>query len=164
MPQGAAPQAVIAGLTNRLVALDYAAWQRAVARLRAVRLLLPADPSAPGALDAHPLVREWFGERLRQANEAAWQKAHGRLYEHLRDTTQEGETPTLADLAPLYQAIAHGCHAGRHQQALDEVYLARIAGATRTDANKKLGAIGSNLAAVSWFFDKPFEVPASALR
>ena len=97
-------------------------WRRAVARLRAVRLLLPADPAEPEALDAHPLVREWFGERLRQANEAAWRKAHGRLYEHLRDTTREGKTPTLADLAPLYQAVAHGCRAGRHQQALDEVY------------------------------------------
>jgi hypothetical protein len=55
----------IVGLTDRLVAMDDAAWQRAVARLRTVRLLLPADPADPAALDAHPLVREWFGERLR---------------------------------------------------------------------------------------------------
>jgi TIR domain/AAA ATPase domain len=33
----------IAGLTDRPVAMDDAAWQRAVARLRAVRLLLPID-------------------------------------------------------------------------------------------------------------------------
>jgi hypothetical protein len=154
----------ITGLTDRLAAMDDAAWQRAVARLRAVRLLLPADPAAPAALDAHPLVREWFGERLRQANEAAWQEAHARLYEHLRDTTREGAAPTLADLAPLYQAIAHGCRAGRHQQALDEMYLARICRREEYYASKKLGAIGSDLAAVSSFFDKPFEVPAAALR
>jgi hypothetical protein len=153
----------IAELTDQLVALDEAAWRRAVARLRAVRLLLPADPAEPDALDAHPLVREWFGERLRQANEAAWREAHGRLYEHLRDTTKEGEAPTLADLAPLYQAIAHGCRAGRHQQALDEVYWVRI---SRREgyATHKLGVSGSNLAAVSWFFDKPFETPAESLR
>ena len=79
-----------------------------------VRLLAPPDPAAPEALDAHPLVREWFGERLRQANESAWKAAHGRLYEHLRDTTKEGPAPKLPDLAPLYQAIAHGCRAGRY--------------------------------------------------
>jgi tetratricopeptide (TPR) repeat protein len=155
---------VIAGLTDRLVAQDDATWQRAVARLRAVRLLLPADTAAPGALDAHPLVREWFGERLRQTNEAAWRETHARLYKHLRDTTREGAAPTLADLAPLYQAIAHGCRAGRHQQTLDEVYWARICRRGEFYTRRKLGAIGSDLAAVSWFFDKPFEVLAAVLR
>ena len=30
-------------------------------------------------------------------------------------------------------------------------------------ASKKLGAFGSNLAAISWFFDRPYETPAAAL-
>ena len=101
-----------------------AARRRAPARGAAA--VAASIPSIPEALDAHPLVREWFGERLRRTNEAAWKAAHGRLYEHLRDTTKEGHTPTLADLAPLYHAIAHGCRAGRHQEALDEVYMDRI--------------------------------------
>jgi hypothetical protein len=88
-------------------------WRRAVARLREVRLLAPRDPSDPEALDAHPLVREWFGDRLRRTCETAWKEAHSRLYDHLRDTTQEGDTPTLAELAPLYHAVAHGCRARR---------------------------------------------------
>ena len=144
-------------------------WRRALARLREVRLLLPADPAAPAALDAHPLVREWFGERLRQANEAAWKAAHGRLYEHLRDTTKEGEAPTLSDLAPLYQAIAHGCRAGRSsggaRRCLSEPHLP-AGGGWRLEfyASKKLGAFGSNLAAISWFFVTPFEVPVAGLR
>ena len=91
-----------------------------------MRLLAPVDPSDPEALDAHPLVREWFGERLKATNEAAWKSAHSRLYDHLRETTHEGETPTLADLAPLYHAIAHGCRAGRQREALQEVYKNRI--------------------------------------
>ena len=113
----------IAGLTDALVDLSDEQWRRNVERLRDVRLLAPRDPSDPEALDAHPLVREWFGDRLRATNEAAWKAAHSRLYDHLRDTTHEGETPTLADLAPLYHAIAHGCRAGRQQEALDEVYI-----------------------------------------
>jgi hypothetical protein len=158
----------IDGLAGAVVGLDEGAWQRAVARLREVRLLAPPDPAAPGALDAHPLVREWFGERLRETNEAAWKAAHGRLYEHLRDTTKEGKTPTLEDLAPLYQAIAHGCRAGRHQEALDEIYAGRICrqqpdGEIAFYASKKLGALGSNLASVSWFFEEPYAIPVATL-
>ena len=112
----------IPGLTDAMVGLREDDWSRAVHRLREARLLSPVDPVDPGALDAHPLVREWFGDRLRRTNAAAWTAAHGRLYEHLRDTTKEGDEPSLAALAPLYHAIAHGCRAGRHQEALDEVY------------------------------------------
>jgi hypothetical protein len=158
----------IEGLTEAIVDLDDGAWRRAVARLREVRLLAPPDPRAPDALDAHPLTREWFGERLRKTNEAAWKAAHSRLYDHLRRTTREGKTPTLADLAPLYQAIAHGCRAGRHQEALDEIYKERICrrwadGSIEFYSSKKLGASGNDLAAISWFFDNPYETPATTL-
>jgi tetratricopeptide (TPR) repeat protein len=158
----------IPGLTDSLVDLSGDQWRRAVERLREVRLLAPADPSDSEALDAHPLVREWFGERLRQKNETAWIAAHSRLYDHLRDTTREGKTPTLADLAPLYHAIAHGCRAGRHQEALNKVYANRICrrnadGTLQFYAVNKLGAVGSSLAAISLFFDRLYETPSAAL-
>jgi hypothetical protein len=113
-------------------------------------------------------VREWFGRRLEDTNPEAWCAAHGRVYEHLRDTTEEGTMPTLEDLAPLYQAIPHGCRAGRHEKALKEIFQDRIC---RTDnprvmefyARDKLGAIDSDLAAISWFFEKPYERPIAAL-
>jgi hypothetical protein len=117
----------IPGLTDALVDLTDDQWGHAVARL-----LAPVDPSDPEALDAHPLVREWFGERVRQTNETAWSAAHSRLYDHLRDTTHEGDRPTLADLAPLYHAIAHGCRAGRHLEALDDIFRGRIYRGGRT--------------------------------
>jgi TIR domain len=162
-------QPVIEGLTDEVVSLDDSEWQRAVTRLREVRFLLPRDPAAPDALDAHPLVREWFGERLKATNEGAWRAAHGRLFEHLRDTTKEGRTPTLEDFAPLYQAIAHGCRAGRHEEALEKIFRDRICrwradGQIEFYASKKLGARGSDLAALSWFFDKPHATPLPRLR
>jgi hypothetical protein len=143
----------IRGLTDGLVGLSDAQWRRAVERLREVRLLAPLDPSDPEALDAHPLVREWFGERARVTNEAAWRAAHSRLYDHLRRSTREGRTPSLADLAPLYHAIAHGCRAGRHQEALDHIYKDRICRRLRDGqiefySGTKLGAMASNLAAI----------------
>ncbi len=158
----------IEGLTNAIIDLDDASWRGAITRLRDARLLDPEDSAAPDALDAHPLVREWFGERLRQTNEAAWKAAHSRLYEHLRDTTQEGTTPTLEDLAPLYQAIAHGCRAGRHQEALEKIFIDRVCrrgpdGDIEFYARKKLGAIGSDLAAISWFFAEPYASPVVTL-
>jgi hypothetical protein len=116
----------IDGLTDRIVKFEDGEWLRAVTRLREVRLLAPSDPAAPAAIDSHPLVREWFGERLRQTNEVAWKEAQSRLYAHLRDTTKEGTEPTLEDLAPLHQAIAHGCRAGQHQDALDTIFVDRI--------------------------------------
>ena len=158
----------IPGLTDAIIDLDEGAWQRAVARLRDVRLLAPRDPSAPDALDTHPLVREWFGQRLERTNPVAWRTAHGRLYEHLRDTTQEGKTPKLEDLAPLYQAIPHGCRAERHQEALDDIFIGRICrrgadGRIAFYASSQLGAFGGELAAVSWFFEKPYETPIASL-
>jgi tetratricopeptide (TPR) repeat protein len=159
---------VIAGLTEAIADLDENGWRRAVARLREVRLLSPPDSSEPDVLDAHPLVREWFGERLKIANEAAWRAAHGRLYEHLRNTTEEGNLPTLADLAPLYHAITHGCRAGRHQEVLEEVYRDRICrrystGELQFYSAKNLGAIGTDLSAISWFFARPYEIVISSL-
>jgi hypothetical protein len=158
----------IAGLTDAIVKLDDIAWRRRVARLREVRLLSPADPGAPEGLDAHPLVREWFGERLRLSNEAAWRAAHSRLFDHLRRSAHEGKEPSLADLAPLYQAVGHGCQAGRHRQALGKIYLPRISrgyaeGVASSYSHHALGAAASNLAAISWFFESPYKTPIASL-
>ncbi len=153
----------ISGLPTSIVVADDEEWNRAITRLREARLLAPTDFAAPDALDTHPLVRDWFGERFRQAYPRGWRVAHGRIYEYLRNTTIEGSKPRLEDLAPLYQAIIHGCRAGRQVEVLDEIYRDRIC-RRRPDPNRsleyyamdRLGAVGSELAAISWFFDKPY--------
>jgi hypothetical protein len=143
---------------------DEAARADAIFELREAGLLAPEDAELAGALDAHPLVRDWFGDKLKQDNEVGWKMAHGRLYEHLRDTSREGDDPDLSALEPLFQAIPHGCKAGRHQEALEEIYVDRICrsgpnGRLVYYARVKLGAIGPSLAALAWFFDAPFETP-----
>jgi hypothetical protein len=83
------------------------AWQNAdadaradaVYELRQAGLLAAESSEAPNAIDAHPLAREWFGEKLKEENETAWKAAHHRLWEHLRDTTKEGHGPDLRALA-----------------------------------------------------------------
>jgi tetratricopeptide (TPR) repeat protein len=161
-------QPAIKELTETLISLSSESWADALFTLREVRLLDREDPHAPGAVDAHPLVREWFGERLRELNLHAWRAAHGRLYEHLRDVTIEGTLPTLESLGPLYQAIGHGCRGGQYAEALDAIYINRICqrrhdGSIEYYASRRLGVIGTNLAAISWFFERPYETPVRAL-
>ena len=72
--------------------------------------------------------------------------------------------PTLEDLQPLYQAVAHGCQAGLQQEACDKVYFARILRREReSTASKKLGAFGSDLGAVACFFEPPWSRVSPAL-
>ena len=112
----------------------------------------------PDAIDAHPLIREYFAKQLRDTQPAAFQAAHSRLFDHLCQTT-EHRPDTLDGLQPLYQAVVHGCLAGRQQEACDKVYVDRILRGTGSDgfySTKKLGAIGADLAAVAAFFDEPW--------
>src|SRR5207245_318529 len=112
---------------------------------------------------AHPLLREYFAKQLKEKNAEGWRAGHQRLYEYLRDTTKEGDQPTLEDLQPLYQAVAHGCQAGLQQEACDEVYFARITRRNEKYAVNKLGAFGSDLGAIACFFEQPWSRVSSAL-
>ncbi len=144
---------VIDGLTEPLVGLqprDLAAVEH---RLEEIQLL---TVQADGSLDAHPLLREYFGQRLREAQPETWRAAHRRLYEHLCATTPDKPDATLEDLQPLYQAVAHGCHAGLQQEACEKVYIERIGRGDEAYAVKRLGAFGSDLGAVACFFETPW--------
>ena len=153
----------IRGLTDPIVGIDEARWASAVARLRRARLVAQVDATQPDALDAHPLVREHFAERLKGDSPRAWREASGRLYDHYRDTAKP-LPDTSEEMQPLYHAVAHGCEAGRHQEALDEVYRARIQRGNELFCTRKLGAFGANLAVLSGFFDPPWHRPVAALR
>jgi tetratricopeptide (TPR) repeat protein len=143
--------------------LSESEWQRAVIKLRHARLLAERDPSAPDTLDAHPLVREHFGEQLKARHPAAWQEAHRRLYAYY--TAQARDLPdTMEEMAPLYAAVIHGCQAGRHQETLDAVYWKRILREGDYFSERKLGAFGADLAAVSQFFDLLWSRPAASLK
>jgi tetratricopeptide (TPR) repeat protein len=151
---------VIEGLNNELIGQKEREWKVTLARLKRAKLL---SEEAADEIDAHPLVREHFGEKLREQRPEAWQLGHGRLYEHLRDNTEE-LPDTLAEMAPLFQAMHHGCQAGRHQEARDEVYWQRIQRGTESYNTKKLGAIGAQLAALAGLFDPPWGKVVATLR
>lgn len=143
----------IPGLTDALVALTLQQWNIAVTRLAKVELLsVSAD-----AIDAHPLIREYFASHLKRDQPVAFRKAHSRLFDYLCENTPY-RPDGLDGLAPLYQAVTHGCLAGRPREAR-EVYRDRILRGTGNDgfySGNKLGAIGADLAAVAAFFDEPW--------
>jgi hypothetical protein len=156
----------IAGLTEPLVGLAEEDWNSSLDAIESAKLLAVHRAKGSGTLvflDAHPLLREYFGQGLRATQPEAWRAAHRRLYEHLCATTKEGGEPSLEDLQPLYQAVAHGCQAGLQQEACDKVYLARIARGNKAFAVKKLGAFGSDLGAVACFFETPWSRVSPAL-
>jgi hypothetical protein len=114
------------------------------------------------SLDAHPLLREYFAIRVREELPGAWRAAHRRIYQHLVETTKEGDEPTLEDLQPLYQAVAHGCQAGLQQQAL-KIYHTRILRKSEQYTFHKLGVFGSDLGAIACFFELPWMHISAAL-
>ena len=157
----------IAGLTEPLNGISEAQRNLALQRLEEAKLLTVIREHGSGALvalDAHPLLREYFGQRLRDAQPEAWRSAHRRIYEHLCATTEDKPDATLEELQPLYQAVAHGCHAGLQQEVCDKVYYARIGRGEEFYSTRKLGAFGSNLGAVACFFEIPWSRVSPALR
>ncbi|MCB1935402.1 MAG: hypothetical protein KDF59_05625 [Nitrosomonas sp.] len=67
-------------------------------------------------------------------------------------------------MQPLFNAVAHGCAADLHQQALEEVYYPRIQRDGITNfLSSKLGAFSDDLAVVTHFFTAPWHTPAAGL-
>jgi hypothetical protein len=148
------------------------AEQKMAANRRDQSFALPEPTTYPlpatlrgDALEAHPLVRDYFARQVRTSEPEAWRAAHRRLYEHLRDRVPywpEG----LAGLEPLYQAVAHGCQAGLYQEACAAVYGDRINRGTGPGgfySTQMLGAFGADLGAVACFFAEPWRRPEPSL-
>ncbi len=154
----------IRGLTNRIGRLSKKGWRRVIQNLRSARLIAPESHHEPGGLDAHPLVREHFGGRLRAEYGAAWKEAHSRLYDYYKALPKKDLPDRLGEMLPLYQAVSHGCLAGRHQEALDEVYWRRIQRREEAYSSHRLGVMGPELAALAGFFDEPWGRPVRELR
>lgn len=140
----------IPGLTDKLQGLTDSQWHWVLARLRRARLVAESDPNQPDTLDTHPLVREYFGQQLREKHPTAWREGHNRLYEHFKTTAKE-YPDTIEEMALLFAAVAHGCQCGRYHEALDDVYKRRIQRGNEFFASKKLGATGAVLSALSSF-------------
>ena len=114
-------------------------------RLRKLRLLSKANPKDPHELDAHPIVRAFFADRLEETVPEAAKAAHEILYRHYAAAAPDLPA-TLKEMQPLFHAVQHGVKAGRAQEALDEVCRRRIDRRNIHYAARALGAYGALLA------------------
>lgn len=167
----------IPNLTEPLMGLAEEDWNFSLESLASAKLITVSAETVcvptstfplPTSLDAHPHLREYFAKRLKDEGTSmkagdppssfilptsSFCLAHRRLYQHLCASTQEGDQPTLEDLQPLYQAVAHGCQAGLQQEAWNDVHYSRILQRGTGYSIRKLGAQGAELGALANYFD-----------
>lgn len=141
----------IPGLTERLVGLSDVEWDSLLRKLRTEKLIAEEDKHQPELVDAHPLVREHFGERLEQENPEAWKEGHWRL-SGFYSGSAERRPDTPDGLAPLFAAVYHGCKAGKHEAVHNDVYWQRIQRESKFFAVKQLGLFSAALQALGGFF------------
>jgi hypothetical protein len=154
---------VIPGLTDAIVGMDNEEWRVLLHQLERAHLIkLRVTNHSSVAIDAHPLVRQYFAEQLKNKAPQAYRLAHSLLFDHLCKQTKQFQPDDLSGLMPLYQAVAHGCLAKRYEEARKNVYIQRIL--RGTDGNgfyswKRLGAVSSDLQLLSNFFDRTWSQP-----
>ena len=142
----------IPGLTESLMDLRPSEWRTVLTGLRRARLLAREDPHNPGYLDAHPLVREYFGEQLRSQRAEAWKECNRRLFNYYRMLAPQ-LPDSFSEMEPLFLAVICGCNAGLFREALHDVYMSRIQRGDAFFAAKVLGARGALLSILVHFFE-----------
>lgn len=151
----------IQGLTSDLEGISYEDWRYAVHNLCDL-WLLAKDTHNQGAVDSHPLIREYFGLKLKTESPDAWKRANSRLFDHYRATAEEFPN-TNEEMTPLYWAIVHGCRSGRFEEALHDVYRTRVRRGSELFNIYKLNTFGADLSALNSFLDESRELPVSDL-
>lgn len=153
------------GWSRRSDPIEEEAWNMAVSFLADFGLVDIQGRSGHRdfALDCHPLIREYFDRQVSTERPRAWRAAHRRLFHELKDGTKDLPNPTLDELQPLCHAVAHGCQAGLHDDALRRIFWPRIQRNDEYYCVKKLGAFDVALSAAFWFFRPPWKTPAPEL-
>lgn len=163
----------IEGLTELLVNLNAVEWNTVVSGLEKAGLLQSSEdiPSVDGklqtfaanahplsvCLDAHPLLRQYFAQQLRKDPRYPWKIGHSRLFDYLSNSVPfwpEG----LDEIQSLYQAVTHGCMAGRYHEAY-VVYSKRIL----QGSHHKYEHYSLNLSVLKYFFLTAWNQPHNDL-
>ena len=156
----------ITGLTDVLADLSSEDKKYAINNLYELGLLAkPNIEYLPDfVLDCHPLIREYFAEKLKQDNPNVWQEAHQLLYKYFREIPLKECPDTIEEMEPLFNAVRHGCIGGLHQKVFSEVYWKRIQRKENYFLIYNLGGLGIDLSIISHFFEIPWSQLDSKLK
>lgn len=114
--------------------------------------------------DTHPIIRSYFGQKFKEDHPSAFRQAHLTLFEYYQKVPEKKYPDTLEKMAPLYQAVVHGCLAKQYRQAF-QLYWRRICRNGGKNGNNvyyslyKLGAYSNDLKSLAEFFPFGWEVP-----
>lgn len=150
---------------SRLIKLSDDEWSEMERTLRGTGLAVrtQTEPASLGSnypfgkwddttqWDAHPIIREYFSERLHEENFNGWQEAHEILFNFFAQKACDEEPNSAQGLEPLYRAVYHGCLAGKYQEAY-HIYRYRIARDDKGYDTELLGLTMSALVALCCFF------------
>jgi hypothetical protein len=151
----------IGGLTDSLVPMlgQRDNWQRAIERLQDAHLIARnGTASADLVFDCHPLIRQFCEQLLLNELPQQATEAHGRLLDYFKQLPEKNRPNSADGLAPLFQAVRHGCLAGRYRESLEDIYWKRI---NRGDAHYAwlhLGLYGATLQVMSYCFAERWTV------
>lgn len=137
-----------------LRALTDAEWKKLEQRLENNGLLLGKKGNF-GRLewDTHPIIRTFFSEKFKNGYPERFKQAHLILFDYYQKLPEKEFPDTLEEMQPLYQAVAHGCLAGEHQQAFSKIYCNRInRNQERGYSFHNLGDYSQNITALAMFF------------
>jgi tetratricopeptide (TPR) repeat protein len=128
---------------------DTAPAQEIVQRLVNYRILKYNTDNA--TYTTHPLIRDYYLKQLNQDQERS-ATLHRQIADfYLATAGDTPEFPTLADLAPLIEAVHHRCRAEDYDEA-DEIVWVRINKRDRAVLTHQLGAYDTELTLLQDFF------------
>ena len=141
----------IKNLTENLKKLNFREFKKTLARLRETQLLSPVNELSPESIDAHPLVREYFGNRLKEKFPEAWKQGHNAIYQFLKNSSSY-DIDSFEKMVLLYDAVVHGCYAGEFEDVFNNLYLPRIFQKNKFFLMDIYGAVGCEIESLSCFF------------
>lgn len=147
----------IPGVTDAGAGMRDDQFKFAITQLRENGLIFPPTPGQPDVLDAHPLIREYFAERLRALPATGPAEAHRRLYAYCLAQAQGAPREnTIEAIEPYLAAITHACGAGLFLEAFT-LFVDHVSRGAERFASRTLGAHGSIVATLVHFFDDPWK-------
>ena len=157
----------LAPVTGSLLRCSEPEWMALITRLHNAHLIsiVEDSPNAgsrdarrganrrPGQIDTHPLIRQWLISALcTKRNIQLWRAGHTALYKHFSAAAMD-QPETFDEMLPLYRAINHAAHAGKHGEALVEVFQRRVRRGDIHYSVFRIGGVMSDLVALSRFLE-----------
>lgn len=144
---------LIGNINDSLIEVSEIAWKYALENLKKLHLISASEK----VLDTHPLVREYFSKFIEENFKDSYIQGHYTLYKYYENLPEKVFPDTIEEMEPLFQAIYHGCKAGRYEEAIN-IFTIRI-----DRAHKQMNYLTINLGRFDlyfklmlYFFEKKF--------